>query len=112
MRILMTFILLVILTCVTHGQSSPVDTTGFYKLNLEVKEQTFIIEKDSTNYEAYHKRALAYLPLKKTDNAIADLNKAIKLKPGNDLLYYDLGVVYYSIGNYAMAIINYDTTIS
>lgn len=61
--------------------------------------------------EAYGNRALAYIMLKQYRKAIADLNQAIRLNPGDTLDYQNRGVAYYLLKQYRKAIADYNQAI-
>jgi len=48
---------------------------------------------------------------KKHYEAISDYNSSIKLYPNDAVVYYDRGVAYYNLENYAEAIRDYSTAI-
>jgi len=55
----------------------------------------------------YGMRASAYIAAKRWDEAIADLNKAIELKPDDAIAYESRGWVYEEKGEIEKAIANY-----
>ena len=58
--------------------------------------------------EAYHHRGLAYFRKGNLENAIADLNEIIRLKPDDAVAYHRRGIIYLRKGDFDTAIINLD----
>ena len=56
---------------------------------------TEAIKYDKSNYEAYYYRGCARVNAMKFDEAIADFEKAIELKPDYADAYFNLGRTYY-----------------
>lgn len=56
---------------------------------------TKAIKYDKSNFEAYYYRGCARLNAMKYDEAIADFEKAIELKPDYADAYFNLGRTYY-----------------
>ena len=57
------------------------------------------IKYDKNNYEAYYLRGCAKINSKKYQEAIADLEKAIELKPDYADAYFNIGKVNYLLGD-------------
>lgn len=57
---------------------------------------------------AHNNLGLAYYDLKKYQEAIKNLNRAIEIDPRFDDAYNNLGIIYSDLGNYQEAIKNYD----
>lgn len=56
---------------------------------------TEAIKYDKSNFEAYYYRGCARINAKKYNEAIADLEKAVELKPDYADAYFNLGKTYY-----------------
>ena len=56
---------------------------------------TEAIKYDKGNFEAYYYRGCARINAKKYSEAIADLEKAVELKPDYADAYFNLGKTYY-----------------
>ena len=61
------------------------------------------IKYDNNNYEAYYYRGCAYGNNFKKDKAMRDWNKAIELKPDYADPYFNIGLLYRRVNDYAMA---------
>ena len=61
------------------------------------------IKYDNNNYEAYYYRGCAYSNNFKKDKAMRDWNKAIELKPDYADPYFNIGLLYRRVNDYAMA---------
>jgi tetratricopeptide (TPR) repeat protein len=72
---------------------------------------TQLISVNDKNVYAYLLRSMVRRLLVKPDLAIADLLAAQQLEPNNATVYYNLGCVYDSLGQYADAIANYTKAI-
>lgn len=59
------------------------------------KTLTEAIKYDKGNFEAYYYRGCARINAKKYNEAIADLEKAVELKPDYADAYFNLGKTYY-----------------
>jgi tetratricopeptide (TPR) repeat protein len=59
------------------------------------KTLTEAIKYDKNNFEAYYYRGCARINAKKYNEAIADLEKAVELKPDYADAYFNLGRTYY-----------------
>ena len=59
------------------------------------KTLTEAIKYDKSNFEAYYYRGCARINAKKYSEAIADLEKAVELKPDYADAYFNLGKTYY-----------------
>ncbi len=68
---------------------------------------TKAIKYDKGNYEAYYYRGCARINAKKYGEAIADLKKAVELKPDYADAYFNLGRTYYMMHDEDMACENY-----
>ena len=67
-----------------------------YSQFVEAEETlTEAIKYDKGNFEAYYYRGCARINAKKYSEAIADLEKAVELKPDYADAYFNLGKTYY-----------------
>lgn len=55
---------------------------------------TKAIKKDAGKFDGWRNRAIAYVELDKYDEALADLDKTLELKPRDTLAHYFKGVVF------------------
>ncbi len=74
----------------------------------------FVIDKEAEDVSfAYHNRGISYFYSDEFDKAIADLNKAIALKPDSDAtVYYMRGMAFYKKEKYKEAIADFDKTLA
>ena len=63
------------------------------------KTLTEAIKYDKNNFEAYYYRDCARINAKKYNEAIADLEKAVELKPDYADAYFNLGRTYYMMND-------------
>ena len=68
---------------------------------------TKAIRYDKSNFEAYYYRGCAKVNAKKYDEAIADFEKAVELKPDYADAYFNLGRTYFIKNNEDKACENY-----
>ena len=68
---------------------------------------TKAIKYDKSNFEAYYYRGCARVNAMKYDEAIADFEKAIELKPDYADAYFNLGKTYFIMNNEDKACENY-----
>ncbi len=80
--------------------------------NYKTGEIYLNIDSKHADVEIYLKRAMSYVDLKKYNEAILELNKAIKLKPDYVEAYAWRGYAYDQLDQYQQAIVDYDKTIS
>ncbi|MGC2063426.1 MAG: tetratricopeptide repeat protein [Thermodesulfovibrionales bacterium] len=59
-----------------------------------IKQFTLAIEKYPAFEQSYSNRAAALVEQKKLDEAMDDLNKALKINPNNPLVHYNTAAVY------------------
>ena len=81
---------------------TPMDVTpDIDRVQIEqyVKELDTRIAKEPANDELYVHRGAAYFILHEFDSAIADYNKAIKIKPDNAMAYFGRGMARGRTGN-------------
>ena len=67
----------------------------YSKFDEAEKTLTEAIKYDKSNFEAYYYRGCARINAKKYNEAIADLEKAVELKPDYADAYFNLGKTYY-----------------
>ena len=60
---------------------------------------TEAIKYDKSNFEAYYYRGCTRINAKQYSDAIADLEKAVELKPDYADAYFNLGKTYYLMNN-------------
>lgn len=77
--------------------------------NFEEAEETLTkaIKYDKHNFEAYYYRGCAKVNAKKYNEAIADFEKAVELKPDYADAYFNLGRTYYLLNKEDKACENY-----
>ncbi len=68
---------------------------------------TKAIQYDKSNYEAYFYRGCAKVNAQKYEEAIADFEKAVELKPDYADAYFNMGRAYYLLNNEDKACENY-----
>ena len=71
------------------------------------KTLTEAIKYDKGNFEAYYYRGCARINAKKYEDAIADLEKAVELKPDYADAYFNLGRTYFLLHDEDKACENY-----
>ena len=71
---------------------------------------TKAIKYDKGNYEAYYYRGCARVNAQKYEEAIADFEKAVELKPDYADAYFNLGRTYYLMHDEDKACENYTKT--
>lgn len=67
----------------------------YSQLDEAEKTLTEAIKYDKGNFEAYYYRGCTRINAKKYNEAIADLEKAVELKPDYADAYFNLGKTYY-----------------
>ena len=90
-------------------------------VNRDQKNDVTIFEKQKKSYEPvkqsanptvdYFSRGMSYLKNGEVEDAISDLNKAIKLNPENAVTYFSRGKAYFKKGDPEKAISDYDKAI-
>lgn len=65
------------------------------------------IEDNPNNADLYARRGLIYLMMDRTDESLADNDKAVSLEPDNASLYLNRGTVYEKRRDYKLAIKDY-----
>ena len=111
---LFAFATLFALTSCENPAKSRVYTEEGSKLLLryskyEEAEETLTkaIKYDKNNYEAYYYRGCAKINSKKYKESIADLEKAVELKPDYADAYFNMGRVYFILHDDDKACENY-----
>ena len=111
---LLSAILLMSLTGCENPAKSRLYTEEGSKLllrysNYEEAEETLTkaIKYDKHNFEAYYYRGCAKVNAKKYNEAIADFEKAVELKPDYADAYFNLGRTYYLLNKEDKACENY-----
>jgi tetratricopeptide (TPR) repeat protein len=64
-----------------------------------IKFWSKFLENDRTNFDAYFERMQTYFALNMFNEALLDIDHAIKLKPNRDDLYVNKGIAYLNMGN-------------
>lgn len=64
-----------------------------------IKYWTMFIQTDNKNFDAYFERCQSYFAVNKINEAIADTDSALKLKPTRGDLYINKGIGYIHLGN-------------
>lgn len=81
-------------------------------IDAALTDYSSIIDNDTTRWRVYYNRALVWRKKREYDKAIADLNRALQLKPEDALIYYRRGSNWADKGyNYEKAISDYDHAI-
>ena len=111
---LLSAVLLMSLTGCENPAKSRLYTEDGSKLllrysNYEEAEETLTkaIKYDKHNFEAYYYRGCAKVNAKKYNEAIADFEKAVELKPDYADAYFNLGRTYYLLNKEDKACENY-----
>ena len=111
---LLSAVLLMAMTSCENPAKSRIYTDEGSKLLLryskydEAEETlTKAIKYDKGNYEAYYYRGCTRINAKKYKEAVADLEKAVELKPDYADAYFNLGRVYYLMQDGDKACENY-----
>jgi tetratricopeptide (TPR) repeat protein len=114
LMLLLSAVLLMAMTACENPSKSRVYTEEGEKLLLryskfdEAEEiLTKAIKYDKNNYEAYYYRGCARINARKYKEAIADLERAVELKPDYADAYFNLGRTYYMMHDEDMACENY-----
>ena len=71
-----------------------------------------LLIKDPNNFEITNLLGVIFLQLKKYDEAIALIKKAININPNHHALYNNLGVSYKELEKYSEAIYNFKKAIN
>jgi tetratricopeptide (TPR) repeat protein len=81
---------------------------GKFDPDISVRGCTRTIERWPNHADAYYFRGLAYFQKGEYDQAIADYDQALRLKPDQDSAYNNRGHAYLEKGQYDRAIADYD----
>lgn len=102
---LFAWMLILMASCENPNRSRAFMDEGSKQLlrysNFEEAEKllTKAIRYDKHNYEAYYYRGCTRINAKQYSDAIADLEKAVELKPDYADAYFNLGKTYYLMNN-------------
>ncbi|MBR5082593.1 MAG: tetratricopeptide repeat protein [Bacteroidales bacterium] len=114
LTLIFTAICALFLTSCENPAKSRIYTEEGSKLLLRYSEYkkaeetlTQAIKYDKSNFEAYYYRGCARVNAMSYDEAIADFEKAIELKPDYADAYFNLGRVYYIMHDEDKACENY-----
>lgn len=111
--LLSTVLLLALASCENPAKSRVYTEEGsklllrYSKFDEAEETLTKAIRYDKHNFEAYYYRGCAKVNAKKYQEAIADFEKAIELKPDYADAYFNLGRTYYLMNNEDKACENY-----
>ena len=111
--LLSTVLLLALASCENPAKSRVYTDEGsklllrYSKFDEAEETLTKAIRYDKHNFEAYYYRGCARVNAKKYQEAIADFEKAIELKPDYADAYFNLGRTYYLMNNEDKACENY-----
>ena len=111
--LLSTVLLLALASCENPAKSRVYTDEGsklllrYSKFDEAEETLTKAIRYDKHNFEAYYYRGCAKVNAKKYQEAIADFEKAIELKPDYADAYFNLGRTYYLMNNEDKACENY-----
>lgn len=64
-----------------------------------IKYWSLFIQSDKTNFDSYFERLQSYLALGRLNEALLDIDSALKLKPNRDDLFVNKGIAYINMGN-------------
>lgn len=64
-----------------------------------IKYWTKYIQSDKANFDAYFERLKSYFAVNKINEALLDIDIALKLKPNRADLYINKGIAYIKMGN-------------
>jgi len=70
------------------------------------------VQKSPGNFRTFHNLGITYAYRQDFENALINLNKALKIQPNSSITYFALGQLYYLSQNYEMAIPFYDKSLS
>ena len=73
--------------------------TNIADYSNSIKFWSKFIDNDKTNFNAYFERMQSYFALNMFNEALLDIEHAIKLKPDRDELYINKGIAYINMGN-------------
>ncbi len=111
--LLSTVLLLALASCENPAKSRVYTEEGsklllrYSKFDEAEETLTKAISYDKHNFEAYYYRGCAKVNAKKYQEAVADFEKAIELKPDYADAYFNLGRTYYLMNNEDKACENY-----
>jgi tetratricopeptide (TPR) repeat protein len=80
---------------------------AYYELglyDLAIEDYSFIIQEDSTDFEALYNRGLAYYEMAAYQKAATDFSKVLEANPDYNKAHTLLGLCHYHFGNFAKAI--------
>ncbi len=95
---------------ISVGQGQKQETEG--RFDSAVLSYSYAIKKDPNNAMAYQDRALVYSKLNKTNEAMADIDKAIELEHKNWNFYYTRATFFEKQEMYNQAITDYTTYVT
>ena len=114
LMLLISAVLLMAMTACDNPAKSRIYTEEGSKLLLRYSKfdeaevaLTKAIKYDKNNYEAYYYRGCARINAQKYKEAIADLEKAVELKPDYADAYFNMGRSYYMLNDEDKACENY-----
>ena len=114
LALILTLLCTLFLTSCENPAKSRIYTDEGSKLLLRYSEYkkaeetlTKAIKYDKNNFEAYYYRGCARVNAMKYDEAIADFEKAIEIKPDYADAYFNLGRTYYMMHDEDKACENY-----
>ena len=103
--LLSTVLLLALASCENPAKSRVYTEEGsklllrYSKFDEAEETLTKAIQYDKHNFEAYYYRGCAKVNAKKYQEAVADFEKAIELKPDYADAYFNIGKTYYLMNN-------------
>jgi tetratricopeptide (TPR) repeat protein len=80
------------------------DTSGYRELRGKIANQTFFIDRDSTNFDALAKRSSFEMQLGDYANCILDNNRLLQLNPKSASAYCNRALAYCFLKDYKKAI--------
>ena len=87
-----------------HALSVIKDTSGYRELRGKIANQTFFIDRDSTNFDAIVKRSSFEMQLGDYVNCVKDNNRLLQLNPKSGSAYCNRALAYCFLKEYKKAI--------
>ncbi|MBK8369072.1 MAG: tetratricopeptide repeat protein [Bacteroidetes bacterium] len=87
-----------------NALSSIKDTSGYRELRGKIANQTFFIDRDSTNFDAIVKRSNFEMQLGDYVNCVKDNNRLLQLNPNSGSAYCNRALAYCFLKEYKKAI--------
>jgi tetratricopeptide (TPR) repeat protein len=118
-RKLLIFAILIFHCYYLYGQEttnvSPNDSVGYYLSNLQLEKAIELLDRkidEKASADIYLTRALVKIELESYESAMADLRSSLRMMPGNDTAYYNIGYIMYLQGAFEKSIEYYDSALT